>query len=270
MKLSIITINKNNAQGLQKTIDSVVSQSFTDFEYLIIDGKSDDGSLGIIEKYSEKLAFWKSEPDTGIYNAMNKGIRQAKGEYLLFLNSGDFLVGKNVLQDLFSHGIYADLVCARCNVSDNGKVVWTSNPPEYLTLGELYRVGLAHQSTFIKRELFDKIGLYKEDFRYIADVEFWYRALIFNEATTQTIDVVTTDYNLDGISSRENLTDKYKSEFNAIISRHPLPRIIPDYDKWERERKSLEILYWVKSKKILFTPLRLLFNLVTAIKKKNV
>ena len=95
MKLSIVTVNLNNADGLLKTIESVASQTFTDFEYIIVDGASTDESLNIICQYENVPMShfqWISEPDSGIYQAMNKGIRMAKGEYLLFLNSGDYFV----------------------------------------------------------------------------------------------------------------------------------------------------------------------------------
>ncbi|MDR2910496.1 MAG: glycosyltransferase [Bacteroidales bacterium] len=95
MKLSIITINLNNVAGLQKTIESVVKQTFTDYEYIVIDGGSTDGSADIIKQHANKITYWVSEPDKGIYNAMNKGIRVAKGEYCLFLNSGDWLINSN-------------------------------------------------------------------------------------------------------------------------------------------------------------------------------
>ena len=90
MILSIITINYNNSDGLQRTIESVLSQTWTDFEWIVIDGGSTDGSLDIIKKHASHFSFWCSEPDTGIYNAMNKGITHAKGEYLNFMNSGDW------------------------------------------------------------------------------------------------------------------------------------------------------------------------------------
>ena len=89
MKLSVITINYNNAEGLAKTMDSVFRQRFSDFEYIVIDGGSTDGSKDLIVNNQDKIAYWCSEKDSGIYNAMNKGIREASGEYLLFLNSGD-------------------------------------------------------------------------------------------------------------------------------------------------------------------------------------
>ena len=113
MKLSIISINRNNASGLRKTIESVVSQTYTDFEYIIIDGASTDGSIGVINEFATPLNLpqrekkehpiinWISELDSGIYNAMNKGILKASGEYLLFLNSGDYLYNSEVLKNVF-------------------------------------------------------------------------------------------------------------------------------------------------------------------------
>src|SRR5512145_3080868 len=93
-RISIITVNLNNSIGLERTISSVVNQNFCDFEYIIIDGARTEGRLNVIKRYNERLKFWISEPDKGIYDAMNKGLLKATGDYLLFLNSGDFLYDK--------------------------------------------------------------------------------------------------------------------------------------------------------------------------------
>ena len=162
MKLSIITINRNNAGGLKKTIESVVSQTFDNIEYIIIDGASTDKSIDVILSHKDKISYWVSEPDTGIYNAMNKGIRKANGDYLLFLNSGDYLVDETVIESVFVERPQSDIVCCRCNVSQDGKVIWVSNPPQRVTFATLFFQGLNHQSTFIKRSLFMDLGLYDE------------------------------------------------------------------------------------------------------------
>ena len=109
MKLSIITVNLNNAVGLKKTICSVINQTFLDIEYIIIDGGSLDGSLEIIKEYEKKITYWVSEPDSGIYNAMNKGIMHANGEYLQFLNSGDWLVNDSIIEKFLKETTYCDL-----------------------------------------------------------------------------------------------------------------------------------------------------------------
>ena len=102
MKLSIITVNLNNLEGLKKTYESVVCQTFTDYEWLVIDGGSTDGSREFIEEHQDKFAYWCSEPDKGIYNAMNKGIVRAKGEYLNFMNSGDYFVLRKRWQEFLA------------------------------------------------------------------------------------------------------------------------------------------------------------------------
>ena len=121
--LTIITINLNNSIGLRKTIESVISQTYNDFEYLIIDGGSIDGSVDVIKEYADRISYWFSEPDKGIYNAMNKGILKAKGQYLQFLNSGDYLVNKNVIENVFHELPDCDLLYGNIiTVKPDGKL----------------------------------------------------------------------------------------------------------------------------------------------------
>ena len=119
MKLSIITVNLNNKDGLQKTIDSVISQTYKDFEWIIIDGGSTDGSKELIENYSDYVSYWVSEPDKGIYNAMNKGIKQSHGEYLQFLNSGDIFIEDNTLKQVVSQLVNEDIVFGYAVIINN-------------------------------------------------------------------------------------------------------------------------------------------------------
>ena len=263
MKLSIITINYNNEEGLERTLNSVCEQSYKEIEHIVIDGGSTDGSVDVIKNYVNQCVMydvlWVSEKDKGVYNAMNKGIRKATGEYLLFLNSGDFLIASDVIERVMTQCNGADILCARCNVSDNGKVVWTSNPLDNVTFGTLYSVGLAHQSTFIKKTLFDTCGLYREDFRYNADIAFWYKAIIDNHATTQRIDVVTTDYNLDGISSRENQSEQYKKEMEIILA--PYAKFIPDYEELLAHRREHVVWNWIKRNKWVYMPVKCLYKI---------
>ena len=275
MKLSIITINYNNAAGLKKTLDSVAVQTCTDFEHIIVDGESTDNSVEIIHEYEQNLTShlsplasrlkWLSESDTGVYNAMNKGIKLARGEYLLFLNSGDYLIADDVIDKVFTHDCYADILCARCDVSDNGKVVWTSNPPKKVTFGILYTVGLAHQSTFIRRTLFEQLGYYDESFRYNADIEFWFRSIVNHGATTQRIGVITTDYNLDGISSKENQSAKYIEEMQRILQ--PYKAFTDDYDIFLRRENETQLFDWIKRHSCLHKSLIFLNKVEHKLKK---
>lgn len=268
-RLTIITINKNNAAGLHKTIESVLAQTVSVFEYIVIDGASTDKSVDVIQSFqlSNPSSFvWISEPDSGVYQAMNKGIKMATGEFLLFLNSGDYLSNEKVIENVFSVNHTADVLCGKCNITDKGKVIHTTNPPDIITFGTLYTVGLAHQSTFIKRSLFESLGMYREDFKYNSDIDFWYRAIIFNGATTEKLNEIISNYNLDGISSKEHQTDGFLNEHKEILSNSILQKFIPDYDNWKHERSEMDILYWIRSKALLYIPLRLIYKLAKSLK----
>lgn len=279
MKLSVITINYNNAQGLRKTIESVVSQTWQEFEHIIIDGASTDGSKKLIDQYANQQINKStnqqvnitSEPDLGVFNAMNKGIKRAKGDYLLFLNSGDFLVDKDVLKKVFTVKYTEDILCGNCLISDNGKLVFTTNPPEAFQLSHFYKATIAHQATFIKRSLFDRFGLYREDLKFMSDWEFWIRVIIFGNASTKKIDVIVSDYNLDGISSDNNNRNLQVIEMEKVFADLNLQNIILDYQFWENEREKMKIMYWVKSKLFLYKLLSLIFNItvkINSIRKK--
>ena len=147
MKLSIITVNYNNKAGLQKTIDSVVAQTWRDFEWIIIDGGSTDGSKELIEQYQQHFAFWCSEPDKGVYNAMNKGIDKAQGVYLLFLNSGDVLYDEHVLQNVDDLHLDSDIISGQVERMDNHQLlrVYDNN-----ILKQLFYSTLNHQGTLLR------------------------------------------------------------------------------------------------------------------------
>ena len=238
-------------------MESVLMQINIDFEYVVVDGASTDDSLDVITEIGDKIIKrgirYTSicEPDNGIYNAMNKGINISHGEYLLFLNSGDFFITPEVLYRVFNNYCYADILCARCAISDNGKVIWITNPPNNVTFGTLYFTGLAHQSTFIKRELFEKYGNYDESFRYNADIEFWYRTIIDNNASTQRIDVITTDYNLDGISEKNKNDINFNEEHLKILSKPLYQKILPDYIDYKSKITVYNEYSWISNHKIL-------------------
>ena len=186
MNLSIITINRNNAAGLRRTIESVVSQTYTEFEYIIIDGASTDESVDVIKEYADKITFWVSEPDNGIYNAMNKGILKANGEYLLFLNSGDWLYSNQTLEKVFELNhhediLYGDIISF---VSENEQI--PDIYPDQITGLRLFETTICHQSIFHKRSLF-KNDKYNESYRVVSDWEFLVRKVIFENCTIYKI-----------------------------------------------------------------------------------
>lgn len=176
IKLSIITVNLNNAKGLSKTIDSVLEQLNPDAEFLIIDGGSVDQSLTMIKEVAHKLSYWISEKDSGIYAAMNKGIEKAKGKHLLFLNSGDTLVADQSLAKLYSQmDDDPDILSCCIRVEANGPKDEVRSPIKNFSLQNLLLDSLPHQSTLIKRSLFLEHGYYDEELRIAADWDFWLR-----------------------------------------------------------------------------------------------
>lgn len=229
-KLSIITINLNNSNGLQKSIESVVSQNFEDYEYLIVDGGSIDDSKNVILKFANKISFWISEPDKGIYNAMNKGILRAKGEYLLFLNSGDCLENENVLHDVFSEDRTADIIYGHLNLSgEDGIKVHRAIDEKKLSLTYFFNDSLGHSSTFISKKLFVN-DLYDESFSIAADKKFFIEKIIQRNCSIQKVDLIIANFNLNGISNNPRNQNKIREENNRIFNNILPPRIAKDYE----------------------------------------
>jgi glycosyltransferase involved in cell wall biosynthesis len=206
MKLSIITINKDNAVGLEKTIQSVIAQTFRDYEYIVIDGASDDGGIEVIKKYADKITYWMSESDTGIYNAMNKGIKAAYGDFCLFLNSADCLINEKTLQNVFDEIARldeADIYYSDCVLSNN--VVKKSS--KYITLSGLILIcDINHQNTLIRRTLFLQHGLYNEKLTITADREFWLKEKWMYNSKFTYIKTNISIYDKNGISSKVNFS----------------------------------------------------------------
>src|SRR5436190_5216465 len=188
-KLSIITINYNNAGGLRKTFNSVLPQLTGEVEYIVIDGGSTDESRSIIEQNSRDLTFWVSEKDKGIYNAQNKGIDHATAQYCLFLNSGDILATGNVISEVLprlekEEIIYGDV----CSVNA-GHRIEVLRSPDVLDVPHFMVSTLWHPCAFIKTELFKKLGKYNEDMKVTGDYEFFIRAILVHGASTRHIPV---------------------------------------------------------------------------------
>ena len=199
MKLSIITVNLNNLNGLEKTVSSVLSQSWKDFEYFVIDGGSTGGSAQFLQKVSKDLTGWISEKDRGIYHAMNKGIAKATGEYLLFINSGDCLVNNNILaqvkDELTGEGIiYGDLTLIKKDGTIEPKIY-----PDLLTFSYVWEQSLPHPAAFIRKDMFEKLGNYNEKVRITSDWQFFMLALFSIGADYKHINKEITVFNLDGI-----------------------------------------------------------------------
>ena len=234
MKLSIITVNLNNAAGLKKTIESVAAQTFKEFEYVVIDGGSTDGSIEILKAHADKITYWVSEPDKGIYNAMNKGILQAQGEYLQFLNSGDWLENETILSQVFDIQRSAGILYGNMNeVSPDGKIkLQVPLIGDRLTMANFNtntHATVQHPASFIRTSLFEK-GLYDEQYRIIADIKFFIERIIIQNCTVEYLPFVITNFNLEGLSSNPVNWTKTIDERARIFSELLPPRILKDYE----------------------------------------
>ncbi|WP_395051083.1 glycosyltransferase family 2 protein [Flavobacterium sp.] len=199
-KLSIITVNFNNFIGLQKTVESVASQTWKGFEHIVIDGGSTDGSVGYIESKNELFEYWVTEPDRGVYHAMNKGIAKASGEYLLFLNSGDHFYNKKVLEKNQHVILDYDLIYFNMYViGENKKFI--KEYPGTLSFAYFLKDNLPHQAIFIKKKLFQTVGLFKDDFKIVADWKFFIDSVCRYSASYLHVNNTMTTFYLDGISS---------------------------------------------------------------------
>lgn len=234
MKLSIITINYNNRDGLFKTIDSVAAQTFRDFEWIVIDGGSTDGSRELIEEFASHFAYWVSEPDKGIYNAMNKGIDKAQGDYLLFLNSGDWLYNETSLEHCFAHNFNADVMYGDCvfHYADHEA---KRRYPSKLTFEYLYRSSLSHCSSFIKRDVLAKEH-YNEDYKIVSDLEFWVKLSLAGGSFSHLTEFVSV-FDTTGISSTNQELDK--AERKQMLSKYVPEMIAADYDRLKKMQSQL-------------------------------
>ena len=285
MKLSIITINYNNAEGLRKTLASVAAQTYANIEHIIVDGSSTDDSVEIILQYASDVArkasssvptggdgchaavegldytpaegaqplaqqdatsqkatqphkvTWISEPDKGIYNAMNKGIRMATGEYCQFLNSGDLLLNPNVTQQMIEQlkqinsqrkesigVIYGNMK----KVMPDGKIMHdTCNGGNDVTLNMFYQGCLNHSPAYIWRVLFDKYGLYDESLRICSDWKFYMQSLVLGDESVAYVNVDVTLFDMTGIS--ETNKDLLNKERNQLLNELIPQGILKDY-----------------------------------------
>ena len=268
MKLSIITITYNNAEGLRKTLASVASQTFRDFEHIIVDGGSTDDSVDIIRQYADNEAIrsenskadnlassphhlitslpiaWISEKDRGVYDAQNKGIRLAHGEYCYFLNAGDTFCADDVLERMFSPN---SLIASSPNrlpdilygneiiVDGNGQRIGIARGVVNPTFVDLYNSCMKHQASFIRRSLFDKYGMYDADMRICSDFDWFFRVIAFHdEVTLQYKDVDIAYFENTGLSyhapelcakERQQILDLYMSKRMqrdyAVLGKYP-------------------------------------------------
>lgn len=201
--LSVITICRNIARTIGPTCESISGQTYPDYEWIVVDGNSTDGTLDVLSAYRERMSVLISEDDDGIYNALNKGIRAATGEWIICINGGDMLASPDVLERM-APGLNgdADIVYGDTLLAREGRVVKPLRADRVEDAGKLFFVtdNINHQSAFIRRELFERYGLYDERYAIRADYEKW---IVFaeNNCRFEKKDIFVAVYDMDGLSS---------------------------------------------------------------------
>ena len=199
VKLSIITVNLNNIDGLKKTCESIINQSSTDFEWIIIDGLSSDGSLEIVKENERYIKYWISEKDEGVYSAMNKGISISEGEYLLFLNSGDILRDNYVIEKIIPLLMDQDFYIGEEKSLKGIKSLKFENRDSIFEI--LLKGSFPHQASFINRRVFKVIGKYNEKYKIVSDWWLMFCAFLHN-ASFSFLPYIISEYDVTGISSK--------------------------------------------------------------------
>lgn len=251
MKLSIVTINYNNAEGLRKTLASVAAQTYRDIEHIIIDGGSTDGSVAAIKEYVtanpnrdpffKHTVYWVSERDNGIYNAMNKGIKKASGAYIQILNSGDIYASPDVVSRMVTEiekAEYPELLYGNMIKKDyaTGKIIEITGQEEY-SLRLFYASTLNHDCCYIRRDLFEKYGLYDESLKIVSDWKWFLQAIGLGQVKPVYVDIDVTIFDASGIS--ESNLDLRNKERRQVLEEVLPPAVLSDYDKHAFEMEEM-------------------------------
>lgn len=257
-KISIITINYNDAEGLRKTLASVASQTYTDIEHIIVDGASTDGSVDIIREYETVnlsstnpiRIVWVSEKDKGIYDAMNKGVAKSSGEYLLFLNGGDTLASPTAIEDVCPHLNDTDFIIGRSYFSNEGKRCGASPllGEKDMSMYYMYLHGINHQSAFIRRNLLIDTP-YDTNVRISADWLFFVQTIVMQSATVKFVDSFFSDFDLTGVSSNNEAVLKEREE---VLKKILPERIARDYIKIAPHYYEVIRLQWLLNHPICY------------------
>lgn len=212
--ISVISVVKNAVSCIERCITSVLEQTYNNVEYLVIDGDSKDGTMDVISRYLENIDLVISEPDGGIYHAMNKGVSLATGDYVYFLNSDDYFCDKNVIADVANairlnpsvDLVYGDIMLRNADQF--------TRKPQVPTLSRetLCRSGFCHQSLFAKRDLFERVGQFSLDYSIVADGD-WLARTLAAKASSLHINRDIAIFSMGGFSTTRNIWRKEKKKF---------------------------------------------------------
>ncbi|MFZ0390301.1 MAG: glycosyltransferase family 2 protein [Calditrichia bacterium] len=246
MKITIVTVCFNSENTIENTIRSVVSQSYSDIEYIIVDGLSTDNTLQIVNRYSDSVSRLISERDSGIYEAMNKGVEHATGDFILFLNADDRLIYEKTIENFVKriepdNESESDVRVGNVIIFDPDKNkghVWKS---KNISPFSVFRGSVPHPATFYRRDSFTKNGLFDESFKIAGDYEWLIRAVMKTKLTFTKMDILTAIFFKGGISTRQNYKDILSQEKQRAIRMHYSRQEIAYYNFRFRIFKTLGI-----------------------------
>ncbi len=262
-KVSIITVNYNDKPGLEKTIASVLSQTSSDYEFVVMDGGSTDGSVELINQYKDRIDIAVSEKDSGVFNAMNKAIKAATGEFLIFMNGGDIFYNQTVLEDVIPMlTSEADIYYGDNYKETPGRSKRLKTYPEKLSFSFFYTSSINHQSTFIRRSLFDQYFYYNENYRIAADWEFFIYTICKENVPYKYLKKTIAIYDFTGISSNPKSSELFIKEKSQTIAKY-FPAFADDY-KEVSELNSKRFLQFrhIKDHKFAFKILKGFISLI--------
>ena len=263
-RLSIITVSYNDVAGLRKTRDSILSQTFRDFEWIVVDGGSTDGSKDFLSEHQAEMAWWCSQQDSGIYNAMNKGIGHAEGEYILFLNSGDTLYAPDTLSEVFGRTLSADVVYGDWTEALPGHPAKKCHSPEKVNFYSFSLRPLCHQTAFVRASLL-KQSPYDETYRICADWAKWLE-LSRDGCTFEHIPVTICHFVLGGLSYR-SVKERRQEQERLLREFYPAELaevLVMLTGKVARRLKVIRRLVWLSSLLLFATIALVVCAVITA------
>lgn len=227
MRFSVITVNYNNCEGLRRTIDSVLCQDYTDYEYIVIDGGSTDGSAEMIGQHTRQLAYWVSEPDGGVYEGMNKAMAVAHGEHCIFMNSGDEFYSPTVLSEVARLGSAYDLGVG-CSLSiSNGKPGSIVVPPAEQSLLFWENYSVIHQAAFMRTSMLRERG-YDTTYRIVADWKYMFTEFLTREYRYVSFPITICKFEGGGMSDD---ADRRNAERSRALQELLPPMLLKDAQK---------------------------------------
>lgn len=246
MKITIITVSFNCEKTIEQTINSVLLQTYKDIEYIIIDGNSSDNTVNIIKKYEKNISYWISEPDSGIYNAMNKGIKKATGEYIQFLNSDDALVSEETIElvcnALKKYG-YPDILSAAIWMVDEKNCIQKIGGNN-INLDDIKNgINIPHPGMFMKREILNEYG-FNENYKIVSDFDLVLRCAFANKSFCFIKEPVVFFSDVGISSNNEILLNK---EYNIILSKYiKNKKVIKKENKIKSFLKSTNLIKYIR------------------------